>query len=110
MRDKTKDTVAALRGGLADLTADDAALDALQTIVRAQLDLLDTVTTSIVAVTSIIAVAPGDRRVVGFASDAIEAAHDALAAIEATDKALDVLLAPYRDRYEEAAHSVKALA
>lgn len=110
MREHTKDTVAALRGSLADLTADEAQLDALRAIVRGQLTLLDTVTTSIVAATSIIAVVPGDPRVVGFASDAIEAAHTALDAIAATDKALDILLAPYADRYEAVAHSVKASA
>ena len=109
MRNHTKDTVSALRGSLADLTADSAEVDALRSIVRAQLDLLETITTSIVAATSIIAVVPGDRRVVGFASDAIEAAHTALGAIEAVDKALDTLLEPYRDRYEEVAHSVKAI-
>jgi len=107
MSKDTKATVAALRGSLADLTADDAAVAALQAIVRAQLTLLETTTTTIVAATSMIALEPGNRRLVGFASDAIEAAHKGLGAIEQTDKALDTLLAPYSARYAEVAHSVK---
>jgi hypothetical protein len=108
MREHTKDQAAALRGQLADLTADDANVDALREIVSACLDLLDAQTTAIVTACSIIAMAPADRRIVGFASDAIEAAHKSLSAIEAIDGATDILLVPYADRYESVAHSVKA--
>jgi hypothetical protein len=107
MRNDMQDTVADLRARLALADEDGPRLAALQEIVRAARAILETQATTIVAVTSIIAVEPGNRYVVGFANDALEAAGAALNAVAAIDLALDTLLVPLSERYEAVAHSVK---
>ena len=109
MNPDTKDAIIDLRFMLEQLESDGPALEAVHEIVRATLTLLDCQTNTIVAATSIIALAPGNRYVVGFANDAIEASHKALSALEGIDRATDVLLAPIRERHEAIGHSLKAV-
>lgn len=108
MKSQTQDTVAALSGAIADLTAVDEGVSALRSIVESEHALLDAITNTIVAASSIIACVPGNAYVTGFASDVIEAAHAALGEVEKIDKATDTLLAPLRQKYEGVAFSVKA--
>jgi len=108
MREHTPDTVAALRGNLAELEAEGPQLDAVRSIVQTVMTVLDANTNMIVAATSIIAVVPGDRYATGFARDVIENAGRILTALETIDVALDTLLVPVTERHERIAHSIKA--
>lgn len=108
MRTETKDAITDLRFMLEQLESDGPALEAVHEVVRATLDLLDCQTNAIVAATSIIACVPGNRYVVGFANDVIEASHKALSALEAIDRATTVLLKPIEERHEAIGHSLKA--
>lgn len=109
MDTSTKDSISDLRFMLDALESDGPMIDALHNIVRGTRDALDGQANVVVAVTSIIACEPANRRVVSFAGDAIENARNTLDALERIDAALDVLMKPLTDRHEAIAYSVKAV-